>query len=154
MNIAFGANSMNIEFLVEKMVEDWTGQGYKAFPKCDESEIDRQSKYFYRTFNIEMPEAYKRVLRLTNGLMFNGMKIWPITSHNLMSEDIYAANEHISPEREVVVLIQMDDELYVYDNALNKYVASEFHGGNWKEFESANEMFEFVLKRAWTIDED
>jgi antitoxin component YwqK of YwqJK toxin-antitoxin module len=141
---------MNIEFLIEKMIADRVEKGGKMFPKCDESEIERQSKYFHRTFGIDMPESYKRILKLTNGVVYNGMKILPITSHLFMSKDIYQANEEMSPEREFVVFVQIDEELYIYDNELNKYVASNLYGGNWKEFESSNEMFEFAIKRAWT----
>lgn len=146
---------MNLENAINLMVADWAETGNEAFEKCDDAEIKRQEKLFFRIFNIEMPETYKKILKITNGIMFNGLTIWPVTGHKYMKESIYEANEDLSPNREFVVLAQIDEELYVYDNALNKYVATEYwSSSNWKEFESSDDMFNFIIERVLVEDED
>ena len=139
---------MSIESLVEKIVEDCTKKGAPEFPKCDFSELERQSKYFERTFSMPMPDAYKRVLKISNGLKSNNLNVFPVTSHVFMSEDIYGANEAMAPDNDIVIFAQRNDEIYGFDNYLNKFVATDVYEGLSEEFESSEEFFEYLLKKA------
>lgn len=136
---------MSVELSIKSIFEKM--QKKNMFERCDDSEIRRQEKYFFRTFGLEMPESYKSILKLSNGLKYKDLVIYPVTGSKNMTDSIYEINENMTPQREFVAFAQLKDNLYAYDNAINKYVQMEYSGSNWKIFESSDEMFNFILEQ-------
>lgn len=88
------------------------------------------------------------MLKISNGLKSNDLNVFPVTSHVFMSEDIYGANEAMAPDNDIVIFAQRNDEIYGFDNYLNKFVATDVYEGLSEEFESSEEFFEYLLKKA------
>lgn len=141
-----------IEDLVDNITLFLKDGAASAIPRpCSEDEISKAETAFSAEFHHVFPEAYKRVLRRANGLAHNGLIIWPAAPESLFQETILQANtdqrENFSDD--FIYYGQIDEELYVFDINTEKYFAIEYVGKSvWKKFESAEEMFEFMLKRA------
>jgi len=119
---------------------------------CTEDEITTADQRFAREFGLALPSAYKEVLRHANGVIFNGLTIWPLEKHALFRETIFEANSDLRDlfDDHFVYFGQRDEELYVFELARQRYCAIEFVGKPvWEEFQSDTEMFEFMLERAW-----
>lgn len=143
---------MNIESYLHDMRQDALDYNSfeKGFTSCTDAEIKKHEKRFELIFGIAMPDVYKRSLKFTNGMFFNGLKLFPLFPTPFFEEDIFEYNEDVNgPEPDRVIFFTIDDELYIYDNESNKFAASEHYGGIWKEFDSAEEMFEFGFKRVF-----
>jgi len=119
---------------------------------CTEDEIITADSRFSREFEFALPAAYKEVLRYADGVIFNGLTIWPLEKQALFRETIFEANSNLrdSFDNRFVYFGQRDEELYVFELATQRYCAIEFVGKPvWAEFQNDTEMFEFMLERAW-----
>jgi hypothetical protein len=144
---------MKIEELVDNMTTYLADGQVASIPQpCSEEQISVTAALFAAEFGHDLPEAYKRVLRKANGVLHNGLTIWPAVPEPLFNETIIQANKDLraSFSDQFVYFGQMDEELYVFNVRTKKYSAIEFVGKpEWMRFASAEEMFEFMLSRAW-----
>lgn len=144
---------MKIEDLVENMNEYLkSGSVSAGLSPCSDLDIVTADTAFAAEFGQPFPAAYKRVLRVTNGVLHNGLVIWPATPGALFRETIFQANKELREDfsDDFIYFGRMDEELYVFDRRHREYCAIEFVGKPvWKHFSSADEMFEFMLERAW-----
>jgi hypothetical protein len=141
---------MSIAELVEKMTLELNEANQPA--TCQEVEIVAADQRFAREFGVALPSAYKEVLRYADGVLHNGLTIWPIAEHAIFRQTIFEANVDLrdSFDSRFVYFGQRDEELYVFETASQRYCAIEFVGKPvWAEFEDDKEMFEFMLERAW-----
>lgn len=144
---------MNIEELVDAMTNYLADRPVPSVPQSvSEERILGAEKEFQKEFGHEFPDAYKRILRRANGVYHNGLIIWPATPEPLFEETIQQANKDLRSNFSDHFLYfgQLDEELYVFDLKSQKYCAIEYVGKPvWEEFLNADEMFEFMLERAW-----
>ncbi|MDR2092798.1 MAG: hypothetical protein LBP58_05725 [Azoarcus sp.] len=120
---------------------------------CDTATIERARREFRRALGIELPDAYCRVLVVADGVDHNGLTIWPVQQCNPpFRQTLVEANIDLrdSFDENYLYLAQLDEELYVYDTRTHEYLAIEFVGKPvWAKFASDEEMFAFLLERAW-----
>lgn len=141
---------MSIAELVEKMTLELNEANRPAARQ--ETEIVAADQRFASEFGVALPAAYKEVLRYADGVLHNGLAIWPIVEHAIFRQTIFEANVDLrdSFDSRFVYFGQRDEELYVFETASQRYCAIEFVGKPvWAEFEDDKEMFEFMLERAW-----
>lgn len=141
---------MSIEELAAHMTDYLRAE--RRPPPCTEGQIDEADRAFARQFAHPLPEAYKRVLRRANGLMHNGLTVWPIRPHFVFRQTLFEANEDLRENfsDQFLYFGQRDEELYVFDIERHRYCAIEFVGKPvWMEFDDDIRMFEFMLHRAW-----
>ncbi|MHC8294226.1 hypothetical protein [Pseudomonas sp. LB3P58] len=145
---------MTIESLVDRMTDDLLPSEVPAIPQsCPEQAIVQAETAFKQAFGLEFPEVYKRVLRRANGVLHNGLIIWPAVTEPLFQETLLEANSDLRDtfSADFIYFGQLDEELYVLELASQTYCAIEFVGKPvWKRFRDALEMFEFMLERAWS----
>ncbi|KOY02365.1 hypothetical protein [Pseudomonas nunensis] len=144
---------MTIESLVDHMTADLLLSDVLAIPQpCTEQAIAQAEAAFKQALGLDFPEVYKRVLRRANGVMHNGLIIWPAVNEPLFQETLLDANNDLrdSFSGQFIYYGQLDEELYVLELASQTYCAIELVGKPvWKRFRDALEMFEFMLDRAW-----
>lgn len=119
---------------------------------CTEVEIAAADRRFASELGSTLPSAYKDVLRCADGVLHNGLTIWPVEQHVLFRQTIFEANTDLrdSFDNRFIYFGQFDEELYVLEIATQRYCAIEFVGKPvWEEFRDDREMFEFMLERAW-----
>ncbi len=148
---------MNIEELVDHMTEYLQDDPVPSIPQpCGENDILKAEHEFKAECGCNFPDAYKRVLRRANGVDHNGLIIWPAKPEPLFQETILQANADLRENfsGDFIYYGQMDEELYVFDLRTMEYCAIEYVGKPvWATFADADEMFQFMLERAWG-DED
>jgi hypothetical protein len=144
---------MSIEELVDEMSSYLKNGTIKDVPQpCSEDDIRGADLAFVRDFGVALPDAYKRVLRRANGVLHNGLIVWPAKPEPLFQETIHKANTNFrdSFSDDYLYFAQKDEELYVLNVKSNIYCAIEFVGKPiWKRFSNADDMFLFALTRAW-----
>ena len=144
---------MTIEELVDAMTKYLAKDEVINVPRpCAESEILAADSSFKSQFSQSFPEAYKRVLRRSNGVSHNGLTIWPLKPEPIFRETIFQANSDLRENfsDKFIYFAQYDEELYVFDIEKKAWCAIEFVGKPvWKQFSNPDEMIQFVLDRAW-----
>lgn len=141
---------MTIATLVESMTLELSELNRPQ--RCSEAAIVDADRRFISDFGIPLPEAYKEVLRHADGVLHNGLTIWPVERHVLFRQTIFEANLdlHDSFDDRFFYFGQRDEELYIFDTDAKRYCAIEFVGKPvWEEFNDDKDMFEFMLERAW-----
>lgn len=143
---------MNIEQYTQMMTDDLRSSPVPSVPgPVSEAEIAKAENSFRKMFGVGFPDSYKRVLRVANGIEYNGLTIWPVKREPLFSETIIQANQEFQEELSdnYLYFAQMEEELYVFDIKTSEYCAIEFVGlPVWKRFSSSEEMYDFMLSRA------
>lgn len=141
---------MSIADLVKKMTLD-LNESNRSVART-EGEIVAADRKFASEFGVALPLGYREVLRHADGVVHNGLTIWPIEPHALFRQTIFEANSDLrdSFDNRFAYFGQRDEELYVLDTSTQRYCAIEFVGKPvWKKFGDDKEMFEFMLERAW-----
>lgn len=141
---------MSIAAFVKKMTHDLNESNRPA--ARTESEIVAADRKFVSEFGIALPPGYREVLRNADGVIHNGLTIWPIEPYVLFRQTIFETNSDLqdSFDNRFIYFGQRDEELYVFEPAKQRYCAIEFVGKPvWAEFRDDKEMFEFMLERAW-----
>ena len=135
----------------KKMLSDYR----RTVQPCDAGQYERTRRLFQSRFNFELPEAYRTVMLICNGVKYNGMTICPVSKSAGFRENIVEFNDDMQGtiDPELIYLGQMDEELCVRDEEKRIYCAKEMGGlPTWNEFNSAEEMFVFLLRRAMYMD--
>lgn len=141
---------MTITTLVESMTLELNELNRPQ--RCDEAGIVDADKRFFSEFGIHFPESYKEILRYADGVLHNGLTIWPVETHVLFRQTIFETNADLrdSFDDRFFYFGQRDEELYIFNTETKRYCAIEFVGKPvWEEFNDDKEMFNFMLERAW-----
>lgn len=141
---------MSIENLINQIAAD-PDMCYMA-PACSEKEIAAASAKFQRLTGIPLPEAFKSVLRRTNGLDHNGLVIWPVSQQEGFQETLFQANEELrdSFDDRYAYFAQRDEDLFYFDPGDNRYHVMAMMGRNELEvFDDAAALLEYALKEAF-----
>lgn len=106
---------------------------------------------FQREFQHPLPEAYQRLLRATDGVLENGLTIWPCAPHWKFRESVVTANQELRENiaDDFLYFGQRDDSVFVMDIRTERYLALGLNGlAEWDEFSDCELMIEFMLERA------
>lgn len=112
------------------------------------AEVDR---LFDLKFKARLPDAYKRLLRVSDGLIENGLTIWPCTAHGKFTESVISANLELrdSVSDDFLYFGQRDDSVFVLDLPNWRFRAVELNGlAEWEAFPDCESMLVFILDRA------
>lgn len=142
---------MLIDNLIKKINDELLEGGEEIHKAVTNDEINRLFDKFHMEFSFNLPEIYRQLLSLSNGILFNGLTIWPTKAHGLFHEGMLEANVHLkeSYNTDCIFFGTRDDELYIYQLANKSYQAIEYVGeAKWNEFNDAQSMFEFMLSRS------
>lgn len=118
---------------------------------ASEAAITATAAAFKRLVGHDLPEAYRELLRLSDGVYQDGLTLWPTVANEEFDESIVEANLSF---RELVhdgylYLGQRDDSVFVQDIATGRFLAVELNGlSDWEEFSSCEAMIEFMLATA------
>lgn len=142
---------MSIETLVQEIQRNRSKYDlFNPAPASDEA-VERVAQDFEREFEHPLPDAYKMLLRLTDGLMENGLTIWPCSPHWKFTESVVSANRELreNVSEDYLYFGMRDDSVFVMELPTERFFAVELNGlAVWEDFESAEAMVEFMLKRA------
>ena len=126
-------------------------------PPASEAAIATLASQFQVEFGLALPEAYQRVLRLSDGVMFDGLTIWPTHAYWLFRESLVAANRDLREtiEESLVYFGKRDDIVFVLDLHRQVYAALEMSGlSEWETFGDAEALITFMLQRVVDDNED
>jgi hypothetical protein len=155
-------DDFSLESLASRIVHECktSTAGRSWSPPASEAEIDALARAFQRRFRHALPESYKRVLQVANGLHFNGMTLWPTarkTFPSMVWESLIEVNIDLREgfAEEFLYFGQMDEELYVFEPSTGIYKAIEYTClDGWKTFKDAEAMLVYLLRRALAIFDD
>lgn len=142
---------MSIESLVSQIQESRRTYELVDPPGASAEAITKVARQFEHEFEFPLPEAYQRLLRASDGILENGLTIWPCAPHWKFSESVLTANrdlrENISDD--LLYFGQRDDSAFVMDIRTGRFLAVELNGlAEWNEFADCEAMIEFMLERA------
>jgi hypothetical protein len=142
---------MSIETLVKAIQESCAEYDLFNPPGASPEAVATVAAAFEREFQRSLPEAYRRLLIASDGILENGLTIWPCAPYWEFHESILTANrdlrENISSD--FLYYGQRDDSVFVMELATGRYLAVELNGlAEWEEFQNCEAMIEFMLERA------
>lgn len=143
---------MSIEKLIKKINEELIVFGDSGVPApANSTEIVRLKQSFQFKFDYVLPLIFEELLGFSNGVLFNGLTIWPTDKYWLFQESLIEANSNLreSFNDQFLYLGTRDEELYVYNQSARSYQAIEYVGeAEWANFSDAEEMIVFMLTRS------
>ena len=148
---------MSIEILINKinhLLEKYKAPGLPS--QASNDEILKFKNEIKDKFNYIIPSAFERLLSYSNGVMFNGLVIWPTEKYWLFQESFMEANINLrdSFDERFLYIGNRDEELYIYNPKTMTYQGIEYIGDTvWVEFDDLEEMLEFMLNRSLELDE-
>ncbi|ABE47205.1 YrhA family protein [Polaromonas sp. JS666] len=142
---------MSIETLVQD-IQKSRGR-YDLFNPAPASAeaVARVAQDFEHEFEHPLPDAYQTLLRHTDGLMEDGLTIWPCSPHWKFSESVVSANRELreNVSEDYLYFGMRDDSAFVMELSTGRFLAVELNGlAEWEDFKNAEAMIEFMLKRA------
>lgn len=114
-------------------------------------EIETFKKSVFTNLNYALPSAFEKLLTCSNGVLFNGLTIWPTKKYWMFKESFIEANMHLreSFNDKTIYLGTRDEELYIFNTEMKQYQAIEYVGeARWETFKDAEKMILFMLARA------
>jgi hypothetical protein len=117
---------------------------------CDERDLESESLRFKKHIGLGLDDEYLALMSETNGVLFNGMIIFPLRQHEHCDETIAQANEDLREHfnKDYLFYGNFDEELYGYHTISGEYHAIEYAGEPvWNQFDSADDMFIYMIKR-------
>lgn len=148
---------MSIEILINKvnhLLKEYEAPGLPS--QASDAEILKFKNEVKDKFNYQIPSAFEKLLSYSNGVMFNGLIIWPTEKYWLFQESFMEANINLrdSFDERFLYFGNRDEELYIYNPETMTYQGIEYIGDTpWVEFDELEEMLEFMLKRSLELDE-
>ena len=148
---------MSIEILINKinhLLEKYEAPGLPS--QASNEEILKFKSEIKDKFNYIIPSAFERLLSYSNGVMFNGLVIWPTEKYWLFQESFMEANINLrdSFDERFLYFGNKDEELYIYNPKTMTYQGIEYIGDTaWVEFDDLEEMLKFMLNRSLELDE-
>jgi hypothetical protein len=142
---------MSIESLVNQIQE--SRKAYDLFnpPAASAEAISEVASQFEREFAHTLPTPYQQLLRASDGVLENGLTIWPCHPYWKFNESVITANrdlrENISDRFFYFGL--RDDSVFVLEIRTGRFLAIELNGlAEWEVFSDCEAMIEFMLARA------
>lgn len=124
---------------------------------ASQRKIESYAKKVKKQLGIDLPEAYKDFLHLSNGLQYNGHNIYGIRGEEDAEMDLIEQTEAYSDEDErsnVLFLGESDMDLYTYDTEAGEYNVEDPGGEVWESFDTCEELLEYILKSSLGLIEE
>ena len=86
---------MSIETLVRAIQQGREKYGLVNPVGASQDAIAESARLFELAFEQPLPEAYQRLLRFSDGLMDNGLTIWPCAPNEAFTESVVSANREL-----------------------------------------------------------
>ncbi len=147
--------SIELEILLQKIIKEDDQDLNQKELVCNKETINKLAEKFKRKIGFELDKDYLSLMEKMNGVFWNGMRIYPIKK-TLDDESIMEMNEELRDSFEnYIFYANYDEELYCYHIELNEYHAIAYDSDYpWKNFNSIEDMFIYVLKRSLYYLED
>ena len=142
---------MSIETLVKAIQESCAKYDLFNPPSARPDATAAAAAAFEREFQRPLPDAYQRLLLASDGILENGLTIWPCAPYWDFHESILTANQELreNVSDDFLYFGQRDDSVFVMELATGRYLAVELNGlAEWEEFPDCETMIEFMLERA------
>lgn len=142
---------MSIESLVNQIQENRSKYGLDNPLGATPAAVAVVAKEFEELFQYPLPEAYQRFLLISDGILENGLTMWPSVAERQFHESIITANQDLreNVSDNFLYFGQRDDSVFVLDTRDHRYLAIELNGlAEWNDFLDCNTMIEFILERA------
>ncbi len=148
---------MSIEQMVSTILRLRRDNDEFVPPPASETAIVALTERFQREFGLTLPDAYLRVLRLSDGILFDGLTVWPTHRYWLFKESMIEANRDLREtiDESLVYFGKRDDIVFVLDQKRAVYAALEMSGLSvWETFDDAEGLITFMLQRVVDGNED
>lgn len=132
--------------------------GEQINPGISEGELENFEVKVRTELNVDVPKEYAKILKVVNGLEFNGFIIYGVDSDLLDSQQNQRINGLIENnkiwyenewQKKYIFLGESNISWYVYDLSLHKYLELDNPSGNEVEiFETIESMIEKILTDA------
>lgn len=143
---------MSIEILINKIIDELKENETSGTPSpATDEEIVKFKKEIKAKFNYTIPLAFEKLLSYSNGVMFNGLIIWPTQKYWLFQESFAEANSSFREtfNEDYFYFGNRDEELYIFNPNTDTYQGIEYIGDTaWIEFDDSEAMLEFMLNRS------
>ncbi len=142
---------MSIETLVSAIQQGREKYGLVNPAEASQEAIAEAARLFELAYEHPLPGAYQRLLRVSDGLMDNGLTIWPCSSHGQFTESVVSANRELRDNVSEAFLYfgQRDDSVFVLELVTGRFFAVELNGlAEWEAFADCESMIMFMLERA------
>jgi hypothetical protein len=142
---------MSIKTIIEKINKGAVEFGHGLPKAATAVEINKLKNEFLSNFQFTLPDIYTQILSFSNGILYNGLTVWPTHKYWLFRESIIEANKNLRDtfNDQFIYFGIRDEELYIYNVPEQKFQAIEFVGQPvWTQFSDADEMMKFMLQRA------
>ena len=142
---------MKLKKIILDIIEEEKEQG-NSLKGASEYEIIELKRAFKYKYDFEIPEAYLDILRITNGLKYNGLIIWPTAPYAEFNEGLFEANYYYRSTMRgyYFYFCMLDNDIYVYNTITDKYMLIDLQGHcTCGIFSSCKELLESALTSAW-----
>jgi len=147
---------MAIEILIDKINQLLTMDEAPGLPsKADSKDVQRFKTEVQNKYNYTIPSVFQKLLSYSNGIMFNGLTIWPTEKYWLFQESFMDANSNLREfmDDRFLYFGNRDEELYIFNPNEMAYQAIDYISDTaWEEFDNFEAMIEFMLKRALDLE--
>ncbi len=137
--------------LLQRIMDYKSRMGQVVWPPADEDALALLTRYSGTIQNIDVPDTYKWLLSITNGLDFNSYVIYGTIVHtNPFLDSFRDVNEMLrqSP-REHVFYGDTADELFVFELGSKRFQAVDRPSFSLlEEFENFDAMLAYILHSA------
>ena len=87
--------------------------------------VAKASRQFERAFEQPLPAAYQQLVRVSNGVMENGLTIWPCAPHWKFTKSVVPANREMreSVSEDFLYFGQRDDSVFALETSTGRWQA-------------------------------
>lgn len=143
---------MSIKTLINKINEKLRKYETCGIPSpAADDEIIMFKKEFEVNLKHALPPIFEELLSYSNGVMFNGLVIWPTKKYWLFQESFIEANFSLREtfNEDFFYFGNRDEELYIFNPSTGTYQGIEYIGDTaWIEFDNLAAMLTFMLNRS------
>lgn len=133
---------------MQNLLEDLKEADAEYNEPADERKILLDNKALDEAGFIKIPDVWMDILRMSNGVWFNGGEIYGVQPDNLSFRDIVAENQDIVWEKTdgVLLLGENDNELLAYDEDGWFYILDKDDETVWNKTKDAKAAVRYILK--------
>lgn len=133
---------------MQNLLEDLKEADAEYNEPADERKILLDNKTLEEAGFIKVPDVWLDILRMANGVWFNGGEIYGVQPDNPSFRDIVAENQDIVWEKTdgVLLLGENDNDLLAYDEDGWFYILDKDDETVWNKTKDAKAAVRYILK--------
>lgn len=133
---------------MQNLLEDLKEADAEYNEPADERKILLDNKALEEAGFLKIPAVWQEILRMANGIWFNGGEIYGVQPDNLSFRDIASENQDIVWEKTdgVLLLGENDNELLAYDEDGWFYILDKDDETVWNKTKDAKAAVRYILK--------